>query len=32
MSYRRFLVMIAVSTVIMFGLIYLNTFAIDHVE
>lgn len=32
MSYRRFLVMIAVSTVIMFGLMYLNTFAIDHVE
>ena len=32
MRYRRFLVMIAVSTIIMFGLMYLNTFAIDHVE
>lgn len=32
MSYRRFLVMIVVSTVLMFGLMYLNTFAVDHVE
>lgn len=31
MSYMRFLVMIAASTVVMFGLMYLNTFALDHV-
>jgi uncharacterized protein (DUF305 family) len=31
MSYARFAAMIAVSTVIMFGLMYLNTFALDHV-
>jgi hypothetical protein len=27
----RFVLMIAVSTVVMFGLMYLNTFALDHV-
>jgi len=31
MSYVRFLSMIAVSTVVMFGLMYLNTYALDHV-
>jgi Na+/proline symporter len=31
MSYTRFGAMIAVSTVVMFGLMYLNTFALDHV-
>jgi hypothetical protein len=31
MSYARFGVMIAVSTVVMFGLMYLNTYALDHV-
>jgi hypothetical protein len=31
MSYGRFAAMIAVSTVIMFGLMYLNTFAADHI-
>lgn len=31
MSYARFGVMIAVSTVIMLGLMYLNTYALDHV-
>jgi uncharacterized protein (DUF305 family) len=31
MSYLRFAAMIAVSTVLMFGLMYLNTFALDHV-
>lgn len=31
MSYGRFAVMIAVSTVVMFGLMYLNTYALDHV-
>ncbi|OJU24017.1 MAG: DUF305 domain-containing protein [Nitrobacter sp. 62-13] len=31
MSYARFLAMIAVSTVAMFGLMYLNTYAADHV-
>ncbi len=30
MSYARFLSMIATSTVIMFGLMYLNTYAWDH--
>ena len=29
--YRRFAAMIAVSTVVMFGLMYLNTYALDHV-
>ena len=29
--YARFAVLIAVSTVIMFGLMYLNTFQLDHV-
>ncbi|MEH6665888.1 MAG: DUF305 domain-containing protein [Brevundimonas sp.] len=31
MSYRRFAAMIATSTVVMFGLMYLNTYAIAHV-
>ena len=31
MSYRRFAAKIATSTVIMFGLMYLNTYAIEHV-
>jgi hypothetical protein len=31
MSYLRFGAMIATSTVVMFGLMYLNTFALDHV-
>ena len=31
-SYGRFLAMIGASTVVMFGLMYLNTYAIDHVE
>lgn len=31
MSYRRFLAMIATSTAVMFGLMYLNTYAWDHV-
>src|SRR6187200_1880152 len=31
MAYGRFVSMIAASTVIMFGLMYLNTFALDHV-
>jgi hypothetical protein len=31
MSYSRFGAMVAVSTVVMFGLMYLNTYALDHV-
>jgi hypothetical protein len=31
MSYARFAAMIATSTVVMFGLMYLNTYAFDHV-
>jgi hypothetical protein len=31
MTYKRFAAMIATSTVVMFGLMYLNTYAIDHV-
>lgn len=31
MSYARFAAMITVSTVVMFGLMYLNTYAMDHV-
>ena len=31
MKYSRFLAMIATSTAVMFGLMYLNTYAIDHV-
>lgn len=31
MSYARFAAMIAVSTTVMFGLMYLNTYAADHV-
>ena len=31
MSYYRFIAMIVSSTVFMFGLMYLNTFALDHV-
>ena len=32
MSYRRFAAMIAASTVVMFGLMYLNTYALGHVR
>ena len=32
MGYRRFAAMIGTSTIVMFGLMYLNTFAIGHVE
>ncbi|MBH0111546.1 DUF305 domain-containing protein [Novosphingobium sp. YJ-S2-02] len=31
MSYGRFLAMIATSTLVMYGLMYLNTYALDHV-
>lgn len=31
-SYGRFAAMIATSTIVMFGLMYLNTFALSHVE
>ncbi|MGV8853661.1 MAG: DUF305 domain-containing protein [Devosia sp.] len=31
MSYARFAAMILVSTVVMFALMYLNTFALDHI-
>ncbi|AKI03507.1 protein of unknown function (DUF305) (plasmid) [Hoeflea sp. IMCC20628] len=31
MSYTRFLLMIVVSTIVMFGLMYLNTYAWDHI-
>ncbi|MGY9048680.1 hypothetical protein P775_15585 [Puniceibacterium antarcticum] len=31
MSYTRFFLMILTSTVVMFGLMYLNTYALDHV-
>jgi hypothetical protein len=31
MSYGRFFAMIATSTVVMFGLMYLNTYALNHV-
>ena len=31
MSYARFAAMITVSTIVMFGLMYLNTYATDHV-
>jgi uncharacterized protein (DUF305 family) len=31
MNYSRFFAMIATSTVVMYGLMYLNTYAIDHV-
>ena len=30
-SYTRFLAMIVTSTIVMFGLMYLNTYALDHV-
>ena len=32
MTYLRFAAMIAVSTVVMFGLMYLNTYAVEHVR
>lgn len=32
MTYRRFAAMIATSTVVMFVLMYLNTYALSHVE
>ncbi|MCP5412050.1 MAG: DUF305 domain-containing protein [Alphaproteobacteria bacterium] len=31
MSYARFAAMIVVSTLVMFGLMYLNTYAVDHI-
>ena len=31
MSYMRFAAMIATSTIVMFGLMYLNTYALDHI-
>jgi uncharacterized protein (DUF305 family) len=31
MSYIRFFAMVAVSTVVMFGLMYLNTYSVEHV-
>lgn len=31
MSYARFAAMIVTSTIVMFGLMYLNTYALDHV-
>ncbi|WP_321322898.1 DUF305 domain-containing protein [uncultured Parasphingorhabdus sp.] len=31
-KYTRFIVMIATSTLVMFGLMYLNTYALDHVQ
>jgi len=32
MSYGRFAAMIATSTVVMYGIMYLNTYALDHVR
>jgi uncharacterized protein (DUF305 family) len=32
MSYFRFAAMIATSTIVMFGLMYLNTYAVEHVR
>lgn len=32
MSYARFAAMIATSAIVMFGLMYLNTYAFDHIE
>lgn len=32
MGYGRFAVMVATSTIVMFGLMYLNTYALGHVE
>ena len=32
MSYARFAAMIATSTLVMYGLMYLNSYALDHVE
>ncbi|VVS96590.1 Heavy metal exporting protein [Roseovarius sp. EC-HK134] len=32
MSYSRFLAMIVTSTVVMFGLMYLNTYALGHIQ
>ena len=32
MKYSKFAAMIAASTVVMFGLMYLNTYALDHVH
>ena len=31
MNYGRFFAMIATSTIVMFGLMYLNTYALDHI-
>jgi len=32
MSYARFIAMIVTSTVVMFGLMYLNTYALEHIQ
>lgn len=32
MSYGRFFAMVATSTIVMFGLMYLNTYAVGHIE
>lgn len=32
MGYGRFFAMIATSTIVMYGLMYLNTYSIDHIE
>jgi hypothetical protein len=32
MTYRRFAAMIAVSTLVMYGLMYLNTYQLEHVR
>lgn len=32
MSYVRFAAMVSLSTIVMFGLMYLNTYAVDHIE
>ena len=32
MSYTRFIAMIVTSTVVMFGLMYLNTYALGHIQ
>jgi hypothetical protein len=32
MSYDRFVAMITTSTIVMFGLMYLNTYALEHVR
>lgn len=32
MGYGRFFAMVATSTIVMYGLMYLNTYSIDHIE